>query len=103
MSAHELDLLIATTLGRDPSHQYTLPSTFQQYVQIHQQVAALTEEANELADHADFCDSLANWNLLEAEGDEKGSDIQALQSEAREARKKAEEMVQYLLNSPHTL
>ncbi len=60
-AAHKLDLLMVLTLGRDPSQQCTLPGTFQEYVQIHH---GTMEEANKLADQADFFDSLAHWNRL---------------------------------------
>ncbi len=92
-AAHELDLLIAITLGRDPSQQqHSLPGTFQEYVQLHRTATAVTEEVNELSDHADFCDSLAHWSLLDAEGEEQSPQVQALRLEAQEARKSAEEM-----------
>ncbi len=92
-AAHELDLLIAITLSRDPSQQHPLPHTFQEYVEFHRRATAVAEEANELFDHADFCDSLAHWSVLESEGEGESSEVQALRLEAQEARQRADEMV----------
>ena len=49
-----MDVLIALTLGRDTSHQHTMSGTFQQYITVRQRLPTLTEEANELEDHADW-------------------------------------------------
>ncbi len=83
----------AVTLGRGPSQHCTLSTTSQEQVDVYRRVTALTEEANELADHGDFCDSLANWNVLDGEGQEEESPVQALREEARQARRRAQEMV----------
>ena len=60
---------------------------------IHHTMTALTAEANELEDHADFCESLVSWNLLDSEAEEETPAIQLLRLEALQARKKAEEVV----------
>ncbi len=86
--------MISQPLGLDPSQQqHSMPGTFQEYVQLNRTATAVTEEVNGLSDHADFCDSLAHWSLLEAEGEEESPQVQALRLEAQEARKSAEEMV----------
>ncbi len=36
------------------------------------------EEANKLADHTDFCESIASWLLLAADGEEESSQVQKL-------------------------
>ena len=56
-------------------------------------MAALTEEANQLEDHADFCESLVNWNVLDTEAEEETPFLQSLRLEAIQARKQAEEVV----------
>ena len=63
----------------------------------------LTEEADELLEHAEFLDSLASWNLLSSDVDLEGEDeenitpdnsnIFMLRREAKDARQKAAEIV----------
>ena len=50
------------------------------------------EEADELHDHADFCKSLARWNILNSE-DNAEPNVEALRLEAREAKQKADKLV----------
>jgi len=68
-AAHELDILIAITIGRDPSQHQPNQHEFGEYIQSLQTVSALREEIDDLFDHADFCDCLAHWNLLDSEDD----------------------------------
>jgi len=52
------------------------------------------EEADELHDHANFCESLARWNILNSE-DDADPNVKALRLEAREARQKADKLVRF--------
>ena len=69
-SAHQLDILIATTLGHTRDEHQTLQYSFSQYVEVPQ----LTEEADEPLEHAVFLDSLASWNLLSSDVEVEGED-----------------------------
>jgi len=77
-----LDILIATVLGRHPTQYQPLPHTFREYVQVLQNITKLSKEADELHDHADFCKSLAHWNILNNE-DDADPNVEALRLEAR--------------------
>ena len=94
-AAHELDILIAITIGRDPSHHQPDQHEFGEYVRELQKISALREEVDDLFDHADFCDCLAHWNLLDSEEEKPDPHTEALRKEAREARQKAEKLVIY--------
>ena len=92
-----MDILIATVLGHHPTQYQPLPHTFREYVQVLQNITKLSEEADELHDHADFCESLAHWNILNNE-DDADPNVEALRLEAREARQKADKLVQFTNN-----
>ena len=92
-----MDILIATALGRHPTQYQPLPHTFREYVQVLQNITKLSEEADELHDHADFCESLAHWNILNNE-DDADPNVEALRLEAREARQKADKLVRFTNN-----
>ena len=94
-AAHELDVLIATVLERQPGQQQQLPHNFEQYVEERRAISALTEEANEALDHADFLDSLSTWALLSTESDSEDPQAIAMREEARNSRKKADELVRH--------
>jgi len=100
-AAHELDTLIAITIGRDPSQHQPDKHEFGEYIQALQKVSALREEINDLFDHADFCDCLAHWNLLDSEEDKPDPRTEALRKEAKEARQKAEKLVNLHIKSSH--
>ena len=63
-AAHELDILIATTLDWVPHGDQQLAGLFSEYVEVLRTISRLTEEAYELMDHDNFLYELANWNTL---------------------------------------
>lgn len=92
-AAHELDVMIAQALGRKTQQLQELRQDFVQHVGVLRRIAALTEEANEESDHADFLDSICGWAVLSSESVTEDLQIAAMREEARSSRRKADELV----------
>jgi len=75
--------LIAITIGHDSSQHQSDKHEYGEYIKALQTVSALREETDNLFDHADFCDCLAHWNLLDSEEDKPDPCIEALREEAK--------------------
>ncbi len=89
-AANELDVLIATALGRKTHQPQDLRQAFLQRVEVLRTISALTEEANEATDHADFLDSISSWTVLSSESETEDPQVAAMREEAR---RKTDELV----------
>ncbi len=92
-AAHELDVLIAMALGRKTQQPQELRQAFVQHIEVLRSISALTKEANEAMDHADFLDSISSWTVLSSESETEDPQVAAMREEARSSRRKADELV----------
>ncbi len=91
--AHEIDIIMAITLGHLSSGSAEGGVSFQEHIKRLCTVTNLREEADDMADSADFYDSLVTWRCLEEDVDEDDLQIQNLREEARRTRPRAQELV----------
>ncbi len=101
-AAHELDTIMAITLGRSSS-SVGAGESFQTHIEALRTINKLSEEADELSDSADFFDSLVTWRCLGEDVDESDSQIVALREEANRARQRVDELVNITLKKCSTV
>ena len=98
-AAHEIDTLMAISLGHMSSGTIPPGTHFQEHVQRLREVTRLKEQADELEDEGDFYDSLLTWRTVGSDLDVDDAQIQAIREEAYRVREKAQQLV----NTPECL
>ena len=90
-SAYHLDQLIALT--HTSAATVTGGDEYKAFVEKLRERDRLYHEADQCEDDADFFDDLAAWATLDSEGNEEDESVESLREQAREARRKATELV----------